>query len=121
MKLYQICHSTRFLKSRTCSTFTIFPSDFSIEIQLFSLFKVNIQQISKVFSKIIIFIKVLKMSKNKKIEETEEFIFFFRKETCLWNVCCPEYHDRNLKDKAMKNLSKSVEISGKNILFDIIF
>ena len=61
------------------------------------------------------------MSKNKKIEETEEFIFFFQKETCLWNVCCPEYHDRNLKDKAMQNLSKSVEISGKNILFDIIF
>ena len=65
------------------------------------------------------------MSKNKKIEGTEEFIFFFQKETCLWNVCCPEYHDhdhdRNLKDKAMQNLSKSVEISGKNILFDIIF
>ena len=46
------------------------------------------------------------MSKNKKIEETEEFIFFFQKEeTCLWNVCCPEYHDRNLKDKAMQNPS----------------
>ena len=26
------------------------------------------------------------MSKNKKIEETEEFIFFFQKETCLWNI-----------------------------------
>ena len=46
------------------------------------------------------------MSKNKKIEETEEFIFFFQKEeTYLWNVCCPEYHDRNLKDKAMQNPS----------------
>ena len=32
-----------------------------------------------------------------------------------------EYHDRNLKDKAMQNLAKSVGISGKNILFDIIF
>ena len=53
------------------------------------------------------------MEKNAKIEQTEEFIFSFQTEKCLWDVCCKEYHDRNLKEKSLEGLADKFKISGK--------
>ena len=53
------------------------------------------------------------MVKSNKIEKTEELIAEYQEAECLWNVLPPSYKDRNLRQMALTNLSKKVDMSGK--------
>ena len=53
------------------------------------------------------------MVKSNKIEKTEELIAKYQEAECLWNVLPPSYKDINLRQMALTNLSKKVDMSGK--------
>jgi len=48
----------------------------------------------------------IKMSRGKKIEETEAFIEVWQTEESLWNVLIPTYKDRNIKKESLKRLAQ---------------
>ena len=53
------------------------------------------------------------MDKSKRIEKAEEFIVAYEFGLCLWDICHPEYKNRDLKQPAIERLAGKFEISGK--------
>ena len=53
------------------------------------------------------------MAKTNKIQKTEELIAGYQEAECLWNVLPPSNKDRNLRQIALTNLSKTFDMSGK--------
>jgi hypothetical protein len=50
-------------------------------------------------------------------EKVYELLEQFKLHECLWNVSCPDYHKRDLRDKALKHviLEAKLEISSKEL------
>ena len=51
--------------------------------------------------------------KTRKEINVEQFIVEWKKPQSLWNVTSEEYKSRNLREKALENLKKLFQISGK--------